>query len=176
MTSPTSGTPATTPATTPIATPLTPHTAAGADPRAVERMSREALDALFRDSPAGAVPVGRARGTAIILPGSPVDRVLQAVVRAVCWKGKVFRPATGDLKNRIGPLGTLLIRARVYEDESWFAPGRAVVLDYSKTSVVARKIRDEIRQVGPGVYLGQVFWGEKRIALFMLEFPREGAT
>jgi hypothetical protein len=31
-------------------------------------------------------------------------------------------------------------------------------------------IRDEIRQVAPGVYLGQVFWGKKRIALFMLEF------
>jgi hypothetical protein len=171
MTIPTSGTP-----TTAAATPLTPHTAAGADPRALERMPRDELDALFHASPAGAIPVGKSRGTAILVPGKGVDRVLQALVRAFWWKGKVFRRATGDLKNRIGPLGTLLIRAKVYEDESWFAPGRAIILDYSKTSFVARKIRDEIRQVGPGVYLGQVFWGQKRIALFMLEFPRGAGT
>ena len=171
MTIPTSGTP-----TAAAPTPLTPHTAAGADPRAIERMSGDALDALFRASPAGSIPVGKSRGTAILAAGTGLDRVLQAFVRALCWKGKVFRSTSGDLKNRIGPLGTLLIRARVYEDESWFSPGRAIILDYSTTSFVARKIRDEIRQVGPGVYLGQVFWGQKRIAHFMLEFPHGGGA
>ncbi|HEY7611821.1 MAG TPA: hypothetical protein VH764_02405 [Gemmatimonadales bacterium] len=141
-----------------------------ADPEAIARMSRSQLDQLFRDSPAGPVPAGRARGTAMLLPGSALDRAIAAVVRAVVWKGKVFSSATSDLKNRIGPLGTPLIRALVYQDKSWFADGPAIILDYSKTSLVARKIRDEIRQVGPGVYLGQVFWGKRRIALFMLEF------
>ena len=159
-------------------TPLTPDTG-GADARTLARMSRDALDTLFRASQPGPIPAGQARGTALILPGSPVDRVLQALVRALWWKGKVFSPATHDLKNRIGIFGTHLIRARVYEDESWFAPGggRAIILDYSSTSFVARKIRDEIRIVGPGLYLGQVFWGggRKRIALFMLEFPTEAA-
>ena len=141
-----------------------------ADPGAIARMSRSQLDQLFRDSPAGPIPAGRARGTAILLPGTALDRVTAAVVRALVWKGKVFSAATSDLKNRIGPLGTPLIRARVYQDKSWFADGPAIILDYSKTSLVARKIRDEIRLVGPGLYLGQVFWGKKRIALFMLEF------
>jgi hypothetical protein len=140
------------------------------DPSAIARMPRSQLDQLFRDSPAGPIPAGRARGTAILLPGTAVDRAIAALVRALVWKGKVFSSATGDLKNRIGPLGTPLIRARVYEDKSWFAQGPAIILDYSKTSLVARMIRDEIRQVAPGVYLGQVYWGKKRIALFMLEF------
>lgn len=140
------------------------------DPSTIARMSRSQLDQLFRDSPAGPIPEGRARGTAILLPGSGIDRAVSALVRALVWKGKVFSAATGDLKNRIGPLGTPLIRARVYEDRSWFAQGPAIILDYSKTSLVARMIRDEIRQVAPGVYLGQVYWGKKRIALFMLEF------
>jgi hypothetical protein len=140
------------------------------DSSAIARMSRSQLDQLFRDSPAGPIPAGRARGTAILLPGTAVDRAIAALVRALVWKGKVFSSATGDLKNRIGPLGTPLIRARVYEDKSWFAQGPAIILDYSKTSLVARMIRDEIRQVAPGVYLGQVYWGKKRIALFMLEF------
>jgi hypothetical protein len=140
------------------------------DPSAIARMSRDELDRLFRDSPAGPIPAGRARGTAILLPGSAIDRAIAALVRVLVWKGKVFSSATADLKNRIGPLGTPLIRALVYEDKSWFAQGPAIILDYSKTSLVARMIRDEIRQVAPGVYLGQVFWGKKRIALFMLEF------
>jgi len=140
------------------------------DPNAIAQMSRSELDRLFRDSPAGPIPAGRARGTAILLPGSAIDRAIAALVRVLVWKGKVFSSATADLKNRIGPLGTPLIRALVYEDKSWFAQGPAIILDYSKTSLVARMIRDEIRQVAPGVYLGQVFWGKKRIALFMLEF------
>ncbi len=155
-------------------TPLTPHTGA-ADPRALAdalaRMSRDELDAIFRAAAPGPIPVGQARGTAMIVPGTAFDRVLQALVRALWWKGKVFAPATHDLKNRIGIFGTRLIRATVYQDGSWFAPGPAIILDYSRTSRVARKIRDEIRLVGPGVYLGQVYWGTTRIALFMLEFP-----
>ena len=141
-----------------------------ADPGAIAQMSRSQLDQLFRESPAGPIPAGRARGTAILFPGTVLDRAIGALVRALVWKGKIFSSATGDLKNRIGPLGTPLIRARVYEDKSWFAQGPAIILDYSKTSLVARMIRDEIRQAAPGVYLGQVYWGKKRIALFMLEF------
>jgi hypothetical protein len=164
----------TTPTTT--TTPLTPTTAPGVDPGRLRQMSRDELDALFRASAAGPIPIGRARGTAIVLPGSLVDRGIAALVRALCWQGKVFSPATGDLKNLIGPFGTQLIRARVYEDASWFAPGPAIILDYSTTSRVARMIRDEIRLVGPGVYLGQVYWGRRRIALFMLEFPTGNAS
>ena len=141
------------------------------DPEAMARMTRGQLDQLFRDSPPGPIPAGRARGTAILLPGSALDRAISALVRALVWKGKIFSSATGDLKNRIGPLGIPLIRALVYQDESWFAQGPAIILDYSKTSLLARMIRDEIRQVGPGIYLGQVYWGRRRIAHFMLEFP-----
>src|SRR5438105_941760 len=37
-----------------------------------------------------------------------------------------------------------------------------IVLDYSHTSLVAPWIRDEIREVSPGVYLGIVFWGKEK--------------
>ena len=145
-------------------------TTAQVDPQSLARMPRAELDRLFRASPPGPIPVGKSRGTAMLLPGSALDGLLQAVVRALIWKGKVFSPETGDLLNRIGPLGTLLIRARVYQDQSWFANGPAIILDYSKTSVVAGAVRDEIRQVGPGLYLGQIYLGKRRIGLFMLEF------
>jgi hypothetical protein len=44
------------------------------------------------------------------------------------------------------------------------------VLDYSETSLVARWIRDEIRQIGPGTYLGKVYWEKKRLIDFALVF------
>lgn len=137
----------------------------------VRRMSRAEQDELFRASPPGPIPIGRARGTAMLAPGSWIDGILALLVRVFWWKGKVFRPESGDLKNRIGPFGTPAIRAKVYEDASWFAGSPAIILDYSKTSLLARAIRDEMREVAPGVYLGVVYWGRKRIAGFMLEFP-----
>lgn len=138
--------------------------------------SRSELDEIFRRAEPGPIPAGPARGTALIVPGSALDRVLGAMVRLFWWKGKIFRPETRDLKNRVTPFGIPAIRAEVYKDQSWFAPGEAIILDYSKSSFVARKIRDEIREVGPGVYLGQVFWGRKRLILFALEFPPGAAA
>jgi hypothetical protein len=147
------------------------HSAATLNAADLVSAPREQLDKLFRDSPPGPIPTGRGRGTAILFPGSVLDRPFAALVRLLFWKGKVFHPETKDLRNLLTPFGIQGIRASVYEEKSWFSSGPAVILDYSKTSFVAKMIRDEIRLVSPGVYLGQVFWGKKRIALFMLEFP-----
>lgn len=146
-------------------------TVADVNPRGFTRMQRDELDQRFRSGAPGPIPAGTSRGTAIIFPGSWLTRALAALARTLFWKGKVFSPKTGDLKNRLGPFGIRGIRAKVYQDQSWFDKRPAIILDYSKTSFLAQKIRDEIRQVAPGVYLGQVFWGKRRIALFSLEFP-----
>lgn len=137
-------------------------------------MSRRELDELFRSSPAGVVPRGPSRGTALILPGTVLDPLLRGLVRLLVWKGKKFRTdpdGSASLKNFISPLSLELFRAEVYPDESWFSEGPAVILDYSDSSILVRMIRDEIRQVGDGLYLGQVFLWKKRVILFMLEFP-----
>lgn len=144
-------------------------------------MSRGELDVVFRASPAGPLPTGRSRGTALVVPGTLVDRIVRGFIRLLVWRGKTFRSGeTGSyLKNLISPLNLELFRAEVYEDKSWFDDRPAVILDYSKSSFLVRMIRDEIRSVGDGVYLGQVFLGRKRVFLFMLEFPgsaRPGAA
>ena len=135
-------------------------------------MSRNELDDLFRKSPPGPVPDGRARGTAIVVPGSPLDGVVRGLIRGLVWRGKAFTTAngSGSLRNLISPLSLRLFEAKVYVAGSWFAPGDAVILDYSRSSFLVRKIRDEIRMVEPGLYLGQVYWGRRRLILFMLEF------
>jgi len=42
---------------------------------------------------------------------------------------------------------------------------------YSRTSIVARWVRDEVRQVGPGLWLGKVFMGRWRAIDFAVRAP-----
>ena len=132
-------------------------------------LSRAELDQIFRSSPPGSIPTGRSRGTALLAPGSALDGILRPLIRTLVWKGKVFRPQSEDLKNLLSPFAFRGIRARVYQGTSWFDDAPAIIIDYSCTSLVARMVRDEIRQVAPGLYLGQIFLWRKRIGLFMLE-------
>jgi len=138
-------------------------------PKDIARLPRDRLDAIFRDSRPGPIPVGRTRGTALLFAGSVVSSVLKPLIRFGVWKGKVFRPESADLKNLVSPFAVPAIRARVYEDASWFDGKAAIIIDYSRTSFVARMVRDEIREVVPGLYLGQIFLWKKRVGHFMLE-------
>jgi hypothetical protein len=142
----------------------------------LERSPAE-LDALFRDAPAGPIPTGRGTGTVVMLPGTAAAKPAARVLGALFWHGKVFRPETGDLRNLVTPFGVQAIRALVSYDESWVDARECVLIDYSRTSKVAGWIRDEIREVAPGLYLGVVwgvgraFAGRRRILRFALTFP-----
>jgi hypothetical protein len=133
-------------------------------------MTQADLDALFAVSPSGPIPQGEANGTAIIAPGTAFSPEIAAFISYFAWQGKVFDPASGTLKNRIGPFGLNAIIARVYKDPSWFDQKECVVLDYSETSDVAHWVRDEIRLIGPGLYLGLVYWDKTRLINFALQF------
>ncbi|MDQ0850507.1 hypothetical protein QFZ65_002445 [Arthrobacter sp. B3I9] len=134
------------------------------------RIPDSELDDLFRRSPAGRIPVGDGEGTFIIAPASPVAAAAASLARRVAWQGKIFDSGTGTLRNKVGPLGTPAIAAKVYYGPSRFDANEAIILDYSGTSRVARWIRDEIREVAPGVFLGMVYWSNHRILKFALDF------
>ena len=53
--------------------------------------------------------------------------------------------------------GLPMIRAQVFQDQSWLDGAPALVLDYSRTSRVYAQYRDEIRQVAPGLFLGLMY-------------------
>src|SRR5690242_9640950 len=133
--------------------------------------SQSQLDRLFRRSPAGPIPQGDTAGIALIAPGTPLSTILVRLVHLVAWQGKVFDPATGTLRNKITPFGIRAIAAQVYKEASWVDGQECIVLDYSKTSLLAHWIRDEIREVAPGQYLGVVFWGRVRLINFALRVP-----
>jgi hypothetical protein len=133
-------------------------------------MSQEQLDDLFKKSDSGPIPDGQAKGTAIIAPGTTFSREVAEIVSIFAWQGKTFDGKRGVLTNRITVLGLNAIVAEVYKDKSWLDGKECIVLDYSKTSLVAHWIRDEIRQIEPKLYLGKVYWEKKRLIDFCLEF------
>jgi len=134
------------------------------------KMSQAELDALFTGSAAGKIPNGEAQGTAIIAPGTTYSAEIASFISHFAWQGKTFDAKNGTLKNRLTSFGFNAIIAKVYKGPSWLDGKECIVLDYSETSIVAGWIRDEIRQIGPGLYLGKVYGGKKRLIDFALKF------
>lgn len=135
-------------------------------------MSREELDEIYLKSEAGNIPSGETRGTAIVA-GSSRAQSFAKFARMFAWQGKVFDlfPPTferGILINKVTPFSMTFVVAKVYKDKSWMDDKETIVIDYSTTSFFAQKIRDEIREVEEGIYLGKVWFGKKRILDFAL--------
>ena len=135
-------------------------------------MTQAQLDELFKASPPGDIPDGSAKGTAIIAPGTRYSEKIAEIINFFGWQGKVFDAKKGVLKNKILIFGFEAILARVYKDKSWLDNQECIVLDYSETSILAHYIRDEIRLIGPGLYLGKVYWGKERLIDFCLQFDQ----
>ena len=134
------------------------------------KMSQQELDELFTKSEPGPIPDGAAKGTAIIAAGTEFSPEIAAAINLFAWQGKTFDAEHKVLRNKITALSLNAIVAEVYKAPSWLDQKECIVLDYSKTSTVAQWIRDEIRQIGPGTYLGKVYWGKKRLIDFALQF------
>lgn len=149
---------------------MTDHEQAHLTRRDLLRLSQAQLDDLYLGlTDRGATPAGHTTGTVVLLPGHRIGALLRTLARLAVWQGKVFRPKHGDLTNKITPLRLRSIRAMVYPGESWMDGREATIIDYSQTSIVARWIRDEIREVAPGLWLGKVFIRRWHAIDFLLE-------
>lgn len=133
-------------------------------------LSQDEVDDLFRRSEPGPLPDGEGDGRALIAPGTVLSEPAAIIAHIFAWKGKIFDRAKGQLINEVGPFGHLAVPAKVYVGESWFDQRPAIVLDYSAGSVIAKHIRDEIREVAPGLYLGIAYWDEDKVLNFSLQF------
>ena len=134
--------------------------------------SVEELDEIYSNAEPGDIPNGDTHGTAI-LAGSIFSKFVALLVGLYAWQGKVFDlfcpgGQAGVLVNKITSFSLTFIVAKVYRDKSWLDGKDTIVIDYSTTSFFAKLIRDEIREIEPGVYLGKVWWRKKRILDFAL--------
>jgi len=134
------------------------------------QLSQAELDALFSAHEAGPIPDGEAKGTAIIAPGTVFSSAIAEFISIFAWQGKVFDAEDRLLRNHILFLGIKAIVAHIETGPSLLDGKECIVLDYSKTSLVAAHVRDEIRAIEPGFYLGKVYWGETRLIDFCLDF------
>jgi hypothetical protein len=142
------------------------------DAKQLLKMSQQELDALFSAHDAGTIPDGEAKGTAIIAPGTHGSEKIAEFINIFAWQGKVFDAKAGLLRNHILTIGLKAIIARVYKGPSLLDGKECIVLDYSETSLVASHVRDEIRQIEPGFYLGKVYWDKERLIDFALDFRK----
>jgi hypothetical protein len=135
-------------------------------------MSSKQLIDLYASSPPGAIPDGRALGLALVAPGTPLNAPFARWTNLVGWQGKTFDAAHARLVNRISPFRIDAIEAQVYVGASMMDGRPCIVLDYSKTSTIARFVRDEIRSIAPQRYLGFAYVGGIRTIAFALDFAR----
>ena len=126
------------------------------------------LEALYRQA---SVPKledvrGDLRGRMLAIPAlhEPFAALPRALAssRRFPWRGKSFSPrseANGEGKNRV-----VLDRFRLYRFETFIGPSRAgnfqaLQLDYDlpENPFFIRAIKDEMRELSPGLYLGQAY-------------------
>lgn len=150
---------------------------AGAAPRTMRdlvRADRGTLDTLYASGTVGEVPTGSLDGRAIVSPGSRKTAAASVALRPL-WQGKVFH-ADGTGKNRV--FGGRAIPVKVYAGESWLDGGPAIIVDYTDSWRPFRGVRDEIREVSPGLFLGRTFVTKNGVAeekmMFTLTAPNAG--
>ena len=113
-------------------------------------------------------------GTVLLGTGGPLARLAAAGVLRPRVARKGGERAGGAAEEpHVGALPIRAIAAAVYKQDSWYDGEPCIVLDYSKTSIVAHMVRDEIREIAPGVYLGLVFWGRRHVLDFALDFTAQ---
>jgi hypothetical protein len=128
------------------ATPLTPQ--------CLIRMSRCELLELYRGGMAAAAPAGFARGYPIFEPGAR-RTVLRTHATRLLWQGKEFNGPGDTMINHV--VGLKMVTARVFPAESWYDGQPTLVFDYQCTSKLFADVRDEAREVAPGVFLGLTY-------------------
>ncbi|HWE36801.1 MAG TPA: hypothetical protein VG406_09565 [Isosphaeraceae bacterium] len=134
------------------------------------RMGPAELEALYRGAGVGAMPAGKVRGRAIVRPGQRIGPTLSRGAR-ILWQGKVFRPEDATAVNRF--FGVRAVRGQTSVGPSWLDGRPSLILDYSRTSLVYARVRDEIREVAPGLYLGLMYARSSPRPTFRMFFALE---
>ena len=137
----------------------------------LEALNWPELDALYRAASPGRPPAGTYRGRGLYSRDQPFAKLKSSTAKAI-WLGKDFDPDEGMLINR-WRFGRA-VKAKVYPAESFLDGGPTLVMDYRQTSpLIWRNVRDELREVSPGVYLGIMFKCEAGGARFGMFFALE---
>ena len=107
----------------------------------------------FRAGTIGCGPDGQTRGTVLYADGRHPR--LKAHLQGVVWKGKTFH-CDGTFTNRwVG--GVHAISATTSIEPSWLDGQPCLVMQYPPDTAVFDNVRDELRQICPGMWLGRSY-------------------
>jgi hypothetical protein len=110
-------------------------------------------EALFRQGDLGCSPLGPTRGAVLYADGKHPR--LKARLQGVLWKGKTFH-CDGTFTNRWFA-GVQAVSAGVCVEPSWLDGQSCFVMQYAADAPVFGNVRDELRQIAPGVWLGHSY-------------------
>lgn len=111
----------------------------------------EQLDLLFASGNISAIPTGRLYGLPLVRPGKS-GAVMSSKMGRLAWSGKNVQNDASSAVNTF--FGLSMISADVRIEPSRRDGRPAMVLDYSQKSLLYQNVRDEVREVMPGIYLG----------------------
>jgi hypothetical protein len=136
-------------------------------------MSWPELEALYRQAKPGVLPTGYARGRAVYSGDTKFIGPRSTMTRCL-WHGKHVSATDCTLINQW--LGIKAVKARVSHGTSWLDGQPSIIMDYRDTSWIWRDVRDEVREVAPGLYVGLMFrcrCQEPKLSMyFVLEMPQ----
>jgi hypothetical protein len=112
------------------------------------------LDEQFRTGTATGEPCGKTSGKVLIANGAMPK--VKARIQSLAWKGKTFH-GDGTFTNRW--LGFEAISATTAQGTSWFDGQPCLVMQYPEKAPIFGGVRDELREVSPGVWLGRSYDG-----------------
>jgi hypothetical protein len=132
---------------------LTCPTALGEPAATPRRAAPCCWEALFRQGTLGCGPRGPTRGTVLHADGKHPRA--KARLQGVVWKGKTFH-GDGTFTNRwVG--GILAVSADARVEPSWMDGRPCLAMQYAPNAPVFGNVRDELREIAPGVWLGRSY-------------------
>lgn len=143
-----------------------------ADVEKLRNLEQKQLDSIYATAEPGTMPDGESAGTAVFFAGTQLAQPLTRIA-ALFWQGKVFDANEGILLNKV--VGFNAIKAKVFFGKSLFDGKKSIIIDYRDTSIVAGRVRDEIRELSDGLYLGRAYYrtplfGPIMVVNFILDF------
>lgn len=111
------------------------------------------LDELFSKGCVPTCPVGRAKGTVLVVCDAHCPK-LRAKMAGTMWKGKDFCE-DGSFTNRWP--GFSAGGSHTDIQPSWYDGKPCMALEYAPSAAVFANTRDELREIAPGLYLGRFY-------------------
>jgi hypothetical protein len=119
----------------------------------LKKMSLHELDCLFENAGPGAMPQGAGHGQVLLLTKARHPKLAARLANGL-WKGKHVED-DGSFVNQFP--GFRALHGHCQPGTSWHDEKPCFVLDYPPGTPLFGNLRDEMREIAPGLYLARLY-------------------